>query len=209
MQTPDPARRQFLRIAAGSALAPLALTPLAAQDTSAAAASATPPAAPKAAPKNSPAPRPPKLPDDQVQAVVTHAHRSLEKVGELLEATPTLANATWDWGGGDFETPLQAAAHIGQRAIAEYLLAHGARFDLYAAAMLGQLDRVQAALGRDVVAAAVVPGPHGFTLLHCAKQGGAEAKPVYDWLLAQGVPEKFTLPLPYRWPAGTAPTPAK
>ena len=194
-----PNRRQFLRsslqLAAGGALA---LSPLLAQTT--------PPAdAPKAAPKNPPPPKPPKLPDDKVQGVVGQAHRSLDKVREFVDETPTLANATWDWGGGDFESPLQAAAHTGGRAIAEFLLAHGARFDLYAAAMLGQLDRVQAALGPDVVAAAAVPGPHGFTLLHCAKQGGAPAKPVYDWLVSKGVLEVFMLPLPYRWPAGTGP----
>ena len=72
--------------------------------------------------------------------------------------------------------------------------------------MLGLLDRVQAALGSDIVTAAAVPGPHGFTLLHCAKQGGAEGKPVYDWLLAHGVPAVFQIPLAYKWPAGLAPT---
>lgn len=202
MNPPD--RRQFLRsslqLVAGSALAPLAFSPLRAQTTPVGSGPA------KAAPKNPPPPKPPKLPDDQVQAVVGDAHRSLEKVRTLIEETPTLVNARWDWGGGDFETPLEAAAHTGGRAIAEFLLAHSARFDLYAAAMLGQFDRVQAALGPDVVGAAAVPGPHGFTLLHCAKQGGAPAKPVYVWLVAKGVPEIYMIPLPYRWPAGTAPT---
>jgi hypothetical protein len=109
-------------------------------------------------------------------------------------------------GGGDFETPLQAAAHTGRREIAGYLLAHHARLDLYAAGMLGHLDFVRAALGPDIVTAAAVPGPHGFTLLHCAKQGGEKAQPVYDWLIARGVPAVFHRPLPYIWPAGTAPT---
>ena len=195
-----PNRRQFLRtslsLAAGSALV---LPPLLAQTA--------PTSAEKTAPKNPPPGKPPKLPDEKVQAIVGQAHRSLDQVRALVEETPTLVNARWDWGGGDFETPLEAAAHTGGRAIAEFLLAHGARFDLYAAAMLGQLERVQAALGPDIVTAAAVPGPHGFTLLHCAKQGGAEAKPVYDWLVAKGVPEVFMLPLPYKWPAGTSPAP--
>lgn len=195
-------RRQFIRtsvqLVTGGALTPLVFSPLLAQ------APSPDPAAAKPAPKASPPPKPPRLGDDKVQAIVGQAHRSLAKVRELLEETPTLANAVWDWGGGDFETPLEAAAHTGGREIAEFLLAHGARFDLYAAAMLGQLDRVQAALGPDVVSAAAVPGPHGFTLLHCAKQGGPGAKPVYDWLRAQGVPEVFMLPLPYKWPASAA-----
>lgn len=154
--------------------------------------------------------KPPALPPEKVQAVVGAAHRSLDQVRELVSATPLLANACWDWGGGDFETPLQAAAHTGQRAIAEFLLAQNARLDLYAAAMLGHLDFVKASLATDprgLVSAAAVPGPHGFTLIHCAKQGGPTAKPVYDWLIASGVPATTMIPLPYIWPTGTKPAP--
>ena len=128
-------------------------------------------------------------------------------VKKLVEETPLLANASWDWGGGDFETPLQAAAHTGRRAIAEYLLSKNARIEIYAAAMLGQLDFVKAVLALNPQAHEI-PGPHGFTLLHCAKQGGELAKPVYNWLVASGVPEVFQRPLPYIWPEGTAPKPA-
>lgn len=191
-------RRRFLQTSAAlvttGAFASLAF----AQETK-----APPAGVPKASPK------PPALPPEKVQAVVGAAHRSLDQVRDLVIATPLLVNACWDWGGGDFETPLQAAAHTGRREIAEFLLAHDARLDLYAAAMLGQLDFVKAALAvesRGVVAAAAVPGPHGFTLLHCAKQGGEKAKAVYDWLLASGVPEVMQRPLPYIWPAGTKPS---
>jgi len=148
--------------------------------------------------------RPPALPADKVQAIVTQAHRSLDGVKRLVEETPLLVNASWDWGGGDFETPLQAAAHIGRPEIADFLLAHQARPDLHAAAMLGQLETIKAAFATDPKAHEI-PGPHGFTLLHCAKAGGAKAKPIYDWLLAQGVPEIFQRPLSFIWPAGTAP----
>ena len=55
-------------------------------------------------------------------------------------------NAAWDWGGGDWETGLGAAAHVGRRDIALFLLDHGARLDVFAAAMLGYLDVVQAAV---------------------------------------------------------------
>ena len=138
----------------------------------------------------------------KVQAVVGQAHRSLEEVRKLVEETPLLANACWDWGGGDFETPLEAAAHTGQRAIAEYLLSKGARPSLYAAAMLGQLDLVKAHLAVDPNAHSI-PGPHGFTVLHCAKEG--EAKAVVEWLLAQGVPDVTHRPLNFVWPEGTKP----
>jgi hypothetical protein len=149
--------------------------------------------------------KPPVLPSDKVKEVVLQAHRSLDAVRALVEETPNLVHARWDWGGGDFETPMEAAAHTGHRDIAEYLFSRNARFDLYAAAMLGQLDVVKAILAPDVVRLASVPGPHGFTLLHCAKQGGEAAKPVFDFLVGAGVPQVFMSPLPYKWPEGKAP----
>ncbi len=188
-------RRSFLRTSAGLVASGLLLNLATAQETK-----TPPPGVPKAPPK------PPALPPDKVQAVVGQAHRSLEKVRELVEATPLLANASWDWGGGDFETPLEAAAHTGGREIAEYLLSKGARPSLYAAGMLGHLDVVKAFHAVNPQAH-LVPGPHGFTLLHCVKKGGDTAKPVLDWLLAQGVPEVTQRPLPFIWPAGTAPAP--
>ena len=157
-----------------------------------------------AAPRRKAPPPPPALPPDKVQATVGQAHRSLDAVRQLVDETPLLANACWDWGGGDFETPLQAAAHTGGRDIAEYLLSKGARLDIYAAAMLGQLDFIKAVLALNPTAHEI-PGPHGFTLLHCAAQGGEKAKPVYDWLLAHGVPDVTFRKLPFVWPPGTGP----
>lgn len=164
--------------------------------------SAAPPA--PTAPAKKPAPKPPALGPDIVQSTVGQAHRSLEEVKKLVEATPLLVNACWDWGGGDFETPLEAAAHTGGREIALYLLSKGARPSLYAAGMLGQLDLVTAFFAADPNAHSI-PGPHGFTLLHCVRSGRDQSKHVYDWLIAQGVPEVFQRPLPYIWPEGTAP----
>ncbi len=166
----------------------------------------TPAAAPAARPK--PPPKPPALPRDKVEATVGQAHRSLDEVRKLVEETPLLANACWDWGGGDFETALEAAAHTGGRDIAGYLLSKGARPSLYAAGMLGQLDLVKAFLAADPKAH-LIPGPHGFTLLHCVKTGREQAKPVLDWLLSQGVPDVTFRPLNYVWPEGTAPDGAK
>lgn len=139
-----------------------------------------------------------------MQAAVGESHRSLEKVMKLVEETPLLANACWDWGGGDFETPLQAAAHTGRHEIAEYLLGKGARVDLFAAAMLGQLELVKAAFALNPKAHEI-PGPHGFTLLHCSRESGPKGKAVHDWLLASGVPDVIRLPLPFVWPPGTGP----
>jgi hypothetical protein len=181
-------RRLFLRSSAGFLAAGLFTRFASAQDN------VRPPPGVGQAPA-----KPPALPLDKVQAIVGHAHRSLDKVRELVEQTPLLVNACWDQGGGDFETPLQAAAHTGRREIAEYLLSHNARLDIYGAGMLGHLDFIKATLAQNPKAHEV-PGPHGFTLLHCVKQGGDAARPVYDWLLSQGVPEVFQRPLPYIWP---------
>lgn len=127
----------------------------------------------------------PFQPDELVRAVVGASHRDLERVKSLVEAHPALANAAWDWGFGDWETALGAAAHTGRREIAEYLLARGARLDLFAAAMLGQLDAV-----RGMVAALPgvqrVHGPHGIPLLAHAEAGGEAAAAVADFLRGLG-----------------------
>jgi len=187
---PNQSRRSFLRSSAALVAAGFVFNQVAAEDTN-----AVPPGVAK------PPAKPPALPPEKVQAAVVQAHRSLEKVRELVEETPLLANASWDWGGGDFETPLEAAAHTGGREIAEYLLSKGARPSLFSAGMLGQLDLVKAFHAVDPKAHQI-PGPHGFTLLHCVKKGGDPAKPVLDWLIAQGVPDVAMRPLPFIWPAG-------
>src|SRR5258708_23280902 len=64
----------------------------------------------------------PSQPPELVREMVTVAHFDLKRVKELVEARPALASAGWDWGFGDWETPLGAASHMGNRPIAEYLL---------------------------------------------------------------------------------------
>jgi hypothetical protein len=109
-----------------------------------------------------------------VEAVVASAHGDLEAVRRLVDAQPALANATWDWGGGDFESALGAAAHTGSRAIALYLIERGARVDVFAAAMLGEVEVVRALLDAfpELVDA---PGPHGIPLRVHAELGGSAA----------------------------------
>lgn len=120
-----------------------------------------------------------------VRETVGASHRDLERVRELVSPRPTLANATWDWGFGDWETALGAASHTGQREIAEVLLAHGARPTLFSATMLGQLDVVRAFVEASP-GIQKTAGPHGLTLLHHARQGGDEAKAVADYLESVG-----------------------
>jgi len=123
----------------------------------------------------------PALDSKLVEEFVGNAHGNFVRVKELLEAEPNLVNATWDWGGGDFETALGAAAHMGNKPIANYLLEHGARLDVFAAAMLGKLDMVKAALAA-YPDALDTPGPHGIPLIVHAEAGGEDSKAVLEYL---------------------------
>lgn len=123
----------------------------------------------------------PSLEITLVQDFVGKSHADLEGVKELLEREPALINGAWDWGGGDWETGLGAAAHMGRRDIASYLLERGARLDLFAAAMLGNLGIVRATL-ETYPEAINVPGPHGIPLIAHAQAGGKESLQVYEYL---------------------------
>jgi hypothetical protein len=90
--------------------------------------------------------KPPPLEHASVEALVGNAHGDLSEVQTLLDAEPMLVNAAWDWGGGDWETGLAAAAHMGRRDIAEFLISRGARIDIFAAAMLGWTEVVRSML---------------------------------------------------------------
>ena len=123
----------------------------------------------------------PALEASLVQEFVGVAHGNFGRVKELLQQEPGLLNATWDWGGGDFETALGAAAHMGSKEIANYLLEQGARLDIFAAAMLGKLKIVQAAL-QEYPDAKNVLGAHGIPLIAHAEAGGDGAKAVLEFL---------------------------
>lgn len=116
-----------------------------------------------------------------VQEFVGNAHGDLDAVRAALGADPTLANAAWDWGDGDWETGLGAAAHMGRRDIAELLVAHGARMDVFAAAMLGDVDVVKAILAAHPEARGSL-GPHGIPLRAHAEAGGEQARAVLELL---------------------------
>jgi ankyrin repeat protein len=116
-----------------------------------------------------------------VQEFVGNAHGDLERVKALLEEEPGLINASWDWGGGDWETALGAAAHMGRRDIATYLLENGARLDLFAAAMLGETEIVRAIL-QAFPGMREALGPHGIPLIAHAQAGGEAAAGVLELL---------------------------
>ena len=123
----------------------------------------------------------PQINRQLVQDFVIFAHMDLPMVKKLLEKEPALLNATMDWGGGDWETGLGGASHVGRRDIVEYLLAKGARIDIFCAAMMGQLDAVKAFLTLQP-ALIDAKGPHGISLHSHARTGGKQAEKVLDYL---------------------------
>jgi len=68
--------------------------------------------------------KPPALEPELVHEFVLKSHGDLETVKRLLGEAPALVNCAWDWGGGDWETGLGAASHVGHREIALFLLDH-------------------------------------------------------------------------------------
>jgi hypothetical protein len=137
-----------------------------------------------------------------VQDFVIYAHMDLDMVKKLLQKEPALLNATMDWGGGDWESGLGGASHMGRRDIVELLLASGARIDLFCAAMMGQLDAVKAflTLQPNLIDAR---GPHGFSLHFHAQVGGAQAEKVLAYL--QSIKKVELKPVPFLKKPATPP----
>ena len=123
----------------------------------------------------------PTQPPELVQEVVVVAHGNVTRVKELVGKRATLAKATWDWGFGDWETALGAASHVGNREIAEFLLAHGAHPTIFSAAMLGQLEVVKAFV-TSAPGIQRTRGPHSISLMSHALAGRPAAQAVVEYL---------------------------
>jgi len=102
--------------------------------------------------------------------VVGASHVKFDRVKELVTARPALAKSAWDWGFGDWETALGAASHTGRRDIAQLLMDHGARPDIFTLATFGNVDAVKAAIDAQP-GLQRMHGPHGITLLFHAQTG--------------------------------------
>ena len=128
------------------------------------------------------------LPAEKVKDFVSAGHNNLDKVKTLLAEFPTLIYATWDLGGGDFETGLEGAGHVGNKDIANFLIEKGARTNLFVLTMLGKTQIVKAYI-ETYPSYLYARGPHGFTLLHHANRGGEEAKELVEYLQSKGLKE--------------------
>ena len=133
-------------------------------------------------------PKPDPLPAEKVKDFVGAGHNNLDKVKQLLTEFPTLVYSTWDWGGGDFETGLEGAGHVGNKDIANFLIEKGARTNLFVLTMLGKTQLVKAWL-ETYPQYLFAKGPHGYTLLHHAQRGGDDAKELADYLQSRGLKE--------------------
>jgi hypothetical protein len=127
----------------------------------------------------------PQIDRARVKRFVIAGHFNLAAVQQMLGEDATLINGAIDWGDGDFETALGGASHMGRRDIAEFLLEHNARMDVFAATMLGKLEIVKAAVAAfpNVMH---VPGPHKIPLIAHAEKGGSQAKEVLEFLRSLG-----------------------
>jgi hypothetical protein len=127
-----------------------------------------------------------------VKDAVGASHGNFARIRELVQKQPAMARASIDWGFGDWETCIDAAAHVGNKPIAEFLLTNGARPTIFSAAMMGQLDVVKAFVAARPGIQRTY-GPHGITLMAHAKAGGPDAAAVVQYLTTIGDAD---IPLP-------------
>lgn len=132
--------------------------------------------------------KPPAIALDIVKEFVGVSHGKFDRAKEMLENNHLLLHVSYDWGGGDYESGIEAAGHVGNTEIANYLLSKGARYNIYLACMLGHLDTVKNVLTFNP-GLLNSKGPHGFTMLHHANKGGEASKSVVDYLTSLGAKE--------------------
>ena len=150
---------------------------------------------------------------DLTKEFVTASHFDLNKVKTMLAQHPDLLNVEYDWAEmGGPENGIGAAAHVGNRDIAEFFLSQGAPPNICVLAMLGRTDKVSDMLAQNP-ALANARGAHGITVMfHAAMSGKVEIaellknagcnegyshalhgaiayshEPMVAWLLANGV----------------------
>ena len=132
--------------------------------------------------------RPASYQKDVVKKFVGASHGKLDVVKELLEEFPNLIYSSWDWGGGDFETGIGAAGHVGYADLANFLLDKGARPTLHVLTMLGKTNLVKPIM-EEYPQLIQSLGPHGFTFLHHAKVGKENSQELYAYFEEKGLKE--------------------
>lgn len=100
----------------------------------------------------------------RIREFVIAGHGNLSRVKAMLAEEPALLNAAHEWKPGDTESAIQGAAHVGNAAIAEYLLSRGAPLELPTAATLGRYEDIKRMLVGNP-ALIKTTGAHGIPLL--------------------------------------------
>ncbi|MBD0333247.1 MAG: ankyrin repeat domain-containing protein [Chitinophagaceae bacterium] len=83
---------------------------------------------------------------------------------------------------------IEAAGHMGNKEIASFLLSKGARLNFFTLCMLGDISSVKKVL-QDHPFMLNAKGPHGFTPLHHANQGGEQSLELKKYLISLGATE--------------------
>jgi len=133
---------------------------------------------------------PDPYPQDLVKEFVIAGHGNIAKVQAMMKEHPNLIYSKFDWGNGDFEAAIEGAGHVGNKDIANLLLDAGSRVTLFVLTMLGRTELVKPIL-EAYPKLVFANGPHGFTMLHHAKVGGAEGQALYDYLQQKGLKEDW------------------
>jgi ankyrin repeat protein len=130
--------------------------------------------------------------NEQLREFVIAGHWNLLKVKEMLAEFPEMLNVAYEWRQDDWETAIQAAAHVGSAHVAEFLLAQGAPLEICTAAMLGRQPDVERMLAEDPTLIKA-RGAHGIPLMaHTALSGNVS---LAQMLLAHGEHEDMSLAL--------------
>ncbi len=124
-----------------------------------------------------------------IKEFVIASHFDLAKVKTMLAEDPSLLNVEHQWGPNDFESGIGAAAHVGNRAIAEFFLAQGVSSNICVAAMLGHAAEVKGFLEGDA-SLANAKGAHGIPVMFHAAMSGDTA--VTDLLRDYGCNEGYS-----------------
>lgn len=130
----------------------------------------------------------PQMDKKLVQDFVGISHRDKDKALAMLEEHPNLLNSAHDWGYGDFETALGSSGHVGYKELVLALIEKGAQTNIFIACLLGQINIVRLTL-ETWPHTLHAKGPHGFTLLHHAVEGGDDALEVKAYLESLGAKE--------------------
>lgn len=93
--------------------------------------------------------QPPKMDTALIGNFVGACHRDIEAVRSMLKETPGVVNASFNRGGSDWESGMEAAAHMGRTDIADVLIEHKARKCIFWAAMAGEEAIVKAFVQAD------------------------------------------------------------